>query len=188
MRSRRLILIGFFLLEGLLAPLAWSSPYGIFIKSAEFITSGELKTLSADIDYRFTPSAITALEEGIPLTLLITLKVTDPDRLWFQQPLIEDQRRIQLRYQPLAKSFQIADLGSGAVQNFASFAAVLDTLSRLRGWKFVGQYVLEKEKSYDAILRFKLEIESLPLPLRLVAYLSPEWHLETEPYQWRVEP
>jgi hypothetical protein len=52
----------------------------------------------------------------------------------------------------------------------------------------VGQYVLKKEKSYDAILRFKLDIESLPLPLRLVAYLSPEWYLETEPYQWRVEP
>jgi hypothetical protein len=188
MRSKRLILLWLILLHGVLAPRAWSSPYGIFITSAAVMDAGDIKTLSADIDYRFNPSAINALEEGIPLTLLISLKIRDPERLWFQQPIVEDQRHIQLRYQPLAKSFQVADLGSGAVQNFASLATVLDTLSRLRGWKFMGQYALEKNKTYEAMLRFKLDIESLPLPLRLVAYLSPEWHLESEPYQWRVEP
>ena len=162
MRSKRLILLWLILLHGVLAPRAWSSPYGIFITSAAVMDAGDIKTLSADIDYRFNPSAINALEEGIPLTLLISLKIRDPQRLWFQQPIVEDQRHIQLRYQPLAKSFQVADLGSGAVQNFASLATVLDTLSRLRGWKFMGQYALEKNKTYEAMLRFKLDMVRSP--------------------------
>ena len=37
---------------------------------------------------------------------------------------------------------------------------------------------------YRAGLSVRLDIESLPLPLRPVAYVTPAWYLESPVYKW----
>jgi hypothetical protein len=162
--------------------------HGIFIKEAHLTLHDGEAVVSADVEYNFDPAALEALENGVPLTLLIELTLQRERPYWFDETLIEAQRKIQIRYHPLAKSYQIADQSSGALQNFASFAVVKDTLSRIRGWRISGADFLEKNQVYEARLSLKLDIESLPLPLRAVAYLSPAWHHSSPVLSWRVKP
>jgi hypothetical protein len=162
--------------------------YGIFIREANLTKRDGQTFLSADVDYRFTPAAIDALEHGIALTLVLRLTVHRERAYWFDENVITERRNIELRYHPLAKSFQIADLDSGAVQSFASFAAVTDTLSRIRGWPIQNVESLDSHQSYLARLELTLDIESLPLPLRAEAYVSPSWRLAHPLLEWRLTP
>ena len=162
--------------------------YGIFIREARLDKRGDLTFLSADVDYRFSPAAIDALEHGIALTLILELTVSRERAYWFDETVITERRNIELRYHPLAKSFQIADLDSGAVQSFASFSAVTDTLSRIRGWPIQNAESLDSHQTYLARLELTLDVESLPLPLRAEAYIDPNWRLSHPPLEWRLTP
>lgn len=180
-------LAGFILLSWL-ALVAQAVEHGIIIQAANLTTHNGEAVVSADVDYNFNPTALEALENGVPLTLLIDLAIRRERPYWFDETLIEAQRKIQIRYHPLAKSYQIADLSSGAVQNFTHFAAVKDTLSRIRGWRLENADRLEKGQAYQVELSLRLDIESLPLPLRAVAYLSPAWRHASPVLSWRVKP
>jgi hypothetical protein len=161
---------------------------GIFIQDAQLIWRSDQPTLSADIQYRLGQELISALEGGIPLTLSITLKLRENRPWWPDATLISELRRIELRYQPLTKVFQIADLESGATQSFATLATVMDTLSRVRGWRLQSAPVLDPQKNYTGSLKMALEVESLPLPLRIQAHISSDWRLKTPNYSWPVKP
>ncbi|MEY4685596.1 MAG: hypothetical protein RLZ25_2055 [Pseudomonadota bacterium] len=157
---------------------------GIFIQRAQLDIKENRQVVTADIEYRFPPVALRALDEGIPLTFRVRLRI-DRIRSWgWPDNLIQDERTIQLRYQPLAKSFQVSDLGSGAALHYTSLASVLDTLSHLRGWSIPSLPPADENERREASLSFEFDVESLPLPLRLVAYLSPDWTMETPPYRW----
>ena len=163
-----------------------ASEAGIFIQRAQLDIKDNLQIVTADIEYRFPPVALRALDEGIPLTFLVKLRI-DRLRSWgWPENLVQDERMIQLRYQPLAKSFQVSDLRSGAVLHYASLTSVLDTLSHLRGWSIPVLPPFDEDEQREATLSFDFDVESLPLPLRLVAYLSPDWTMDTPPYRWPI--
>ena len=174
------------LLLGAMAP-AMAKEAGIFIQRAQLDAKDGHEVVTADIEYRFPTVALQALDEGIPLTFRIKLQI-DRIRLWgWTQSVTQVERRIQLRYQPLAKSFQVSDLGSGAVLHYASLASLLDTLSHLRGWSIPQLPRYEESEEREATLSFEFDVESLPLPLRLLAYLSPDWNMEAPPYRWPLD-
>ncbi|MBS1173864.1 MAG: hypothetical protein H6R12_2694 [Proteobacteria bacterium] len=47
---------------------------------------------------------------------------------------------------------------------------------------------LDADQTYRVEMRVALDIESLPLPLRPRAYLSPDWNLSSEWSRWRLRP
>jgi len=160
---------------------------GIFIQRAQLDDMEHRPVVTADIEYRFPDVALRALDEGIPLTFRVKLRI-DRIKPWgWTEVLVKDERTIQLRYEPLAKSFQVSDLGSGAALHYASLSSVLDTLSHLRGWSIPKPPALVENERREATLSFVFDVESLPLPLRLVAYLSPDWNMETPPYRWLLD-
>jgi len=183
----RLRMAGLLLLLGLALALP-AEDYGIVIREAKVTAHEQDLIVSADVEYAFNPAALEALENGVPLTLLVEFTLERERALWFNETILEERRSIQIRYHPLAKSYQVADLSSGAIQSFASLSAVKDTLSRIRGWRLTQSWRLDKTLPYLATLRLKLDIEALPLPLRAVAYLPPQWRFASPTLSWRVEP
>lgn len=179
-------LLALAMLVGFSAQGRTSDP-GIFIQRAQIHTRENQQVVTADIEYRFPPVALQALDEGIPLTFRVKLRIERIKSWGWTEVLAQDERTIQLRYEPLAKSFQVSDLGSGAALHYSSLATALDTLSHLRGWSISPLPLSDDNEQREASLRFEFDVESLPLPLRLVAYLSPDWTMETPPYRWPLD-
>lgn len=160
--------------------------YGFAVERAELVPVDGTYVLNADVDYRFSPTAIDALEHGVPLTLVVRFKVKRHRDYWLDETVFSESRRIHLRYHPLAKSFQLLYEISGTPQNFASLSALLDTLGEIRNWRVMPVVALQQDEEYTANLAVSLDIEALPLPLRPVAYVSPSWYLGSPWFQWPV--
>lgn len=163
--------------------LGSSTLNGIVIEKGQLEKRGGKTLVSAEIEYHFPNVAMNALETGIPLAFKLRFELSRHLPLGIRWRILREERNIQLRYLPLAKSYQVTDLGSGAVQSFGSLKSVLETLTHLRGWEIDIDKV-ETKGPVEASLVFRFDIEALPLPLRIQAYIAPEWHMTNGPYRW----
>ena len=164
-----------------------ASDYGFEVRRAalEHGESGYL--LNADIDFRFSPTAVEALQHGVPISVVLHFQLRRQRDHWPDQLLTSKLRRLEIRYHPLARTYRIHSgaPAKNSSQSFAGLPALLETLGAQRNWRVMEAGQLRADERYEAVLWATLDIEALPLPLRPVAYFSPEWYLGSPRFPWR---
>jgi len=143
--------------------------------------------LNAQIDYRLSPKALEALSNGVPLTLEVRVLVEKVwSSFWERRPLAR-VLRYQIRYHALTGLYRVVDLQSGEDAHFVTREAALNALGELNRLPLVKQQQLIPGVAYHVRLRADLDIDSLPLPLRPLAYLSKGWKLTSGWTQWPLK-
>jgi hypothetical protein len=158
--------------------------YGFRVMRAELVPLDDQYVLNADIDYRFSDPAIDALKNGVPLTLVLRVKIYRDSAFWWSRAEVNERREFRVRYHSLTKLFQLVQEESGALHNFVSFNALLEYMGAIRGLPVVPAERIHHGERYRARVAVDLDIESLPLPLRPVAYVTPAWYLSSPWYRW----
>lgn len=164
--------------------------------SAEFVVRSvatELKEnvylLNAQVDYTFSEEAQRALQSGIPLILLMDIEVEElRGWWWWNDEVARLQQGYLLIYHALTRKYIINNLNSGAQQNHKSFAAAIQSLGKIEALPLIDKGLIEEDERYQINLRVYLDIESLPPPMRPLAWLSAEWHLSSDWYSWPLQP
>ena len=160
--------------------------YGFNIQRAELLRdeSGKEYVLDADIDYRFSEPAIDALRNGVSLGLVLRIMIKQESGWWWEGALLDEKISYRICYHSLSKLYQIIYENDDLPRNFVSFNAMLETMGSIRGLPVLPSIHLLQGERYRASLTVDLDIESLPLPLRPVAYVTPAWHLSSQQYKW----
>jgi len=142
--------------------------------------------LNMDADYHFSPAAKQAIQSSIPLywNLKIQLK---KERYLQDKTVLSVTYRYRIRYHALLNSYSVKNETTNSIKKYASLMAALDSLSRLRELQIVAVSALDKNKRYYAAIKLELDKESLPPPLRPVAYLSSEWDLSSDWTLWPLD-
>lgn len=143
--------------------------------------------LDANIDFRFSSTALEALDSGVPLTVEVEIEVLRPREWIWDETILTRDYRFQIRYHTLAQLFQVINLENGYQRNFGSRRAAIRALGSLRSFRVANIQRLHYPGIYLARLRASLDIEALPLPLRPIAYASPSWHMGSDWYEWQPE-
>ncbi len=145
-------------------------------------------TLDALIDYRFSPEALEALANGVPLTILMQFQVRQADAWIWDSSVTELELRYAIRHKPLSETYEVYRLPGTAGRTFVTREAAIAALGEIKGLELVDQNRLEPGKAYEVHLKVSLEIEALPLPLRPTAYLSGAWKLASAWTKWPLKP
>jgi hypothetical protein len=174
-----LLLLGWFM-----AGQAAAEADGFRVLRAELIQRDASWELNADLDYRFSDAVIDALRNGVSLTLELRLQVLR-ERAWlWNETVLDARRRVTVRYHSLTKLYQLTVENTDTPSNFASLGALLENLGTVRALKMAPADRLPTGARYRAKMAVKLDIESLPLPLRPIAYLTPAWRLSSPWFRW----
>lgn len=139
--------------------------------------------VEASIEYAFSDKALEALQSGVPLTLEVHLQLRRKGAWLWTSDLVDKRLRYQIRYQALAEVYQVLNLQSQQKQSFATREVAMNALGTLSNIELVIPDQLAVGVDYNLAMRARLDIESLPLPLRPMAYLSAAWNLTSE---WKV--
>lgn len=148
--------------------------------------------LDADIRFVFSDETLEAIENGIPVTIVIDMEVLRErglvwDNLWWDKEVAHIEAMFRIETRPLSKTYLVRNLNSGETQVFGSFDDLVVGLGRIRDFPLLDAHLIDDDGSYYLRLRALLDIESLPSPMRPWAYLSSLWRLESDWYEWPIE-
>ena len=161
--------------------LAQQQPGALAIRSARFAGAADAPVLELGLDCRLSGPMQDALDHGIPLTLKVRV---DVERWRFLPSTASSEQRIELRYFPLSRRYQLRDLDAPAdVRSFATPGYLLAGLNSLRLPLPTTFATLPR----DASVRVEAGLETATLPgaLRLPALFEPAWQLSATEYTWQ---
>ena len=142
--------------------------------------------LDADVNYELSTAALDALKNSVPLTLVLHVQVRQ-QRDWLWDETVADlQQRFRVEYHALARQYVVTNLNNGVLNSFPTQYAALSYIGRVRDFPLLDRSLLKTNIHYYGRLRAEIDVESLPAPLRPVAYLSSGWYLNSEWYPWSL--
>lgn len=160
---------------------------GIHVREAHSWLVDDVYQLRARIDYVLSTPVSDALTNGLPLVIELQVQVVhDYFGIW-DQPVASLTQQYQLQYHALSRQYLLRNLNSTAQRSYPTEQAALDALGDIDALPMLDRRLLADGVHYDGKVRARLDIESLPTPLRLVAYFDADWHLASEWYRWPVQ-
>lgn len=152
-------------------------PGALAVRDARISTVAGNATLELGLDCRLSGPMRDALDHGIPLTLQIDVSAGR----WPTEKA-SAQRRIELRYFPLSRRYQLRELDSGDVRSFVAPAYLVAALGALR---------IDLPAPFAALpaatplqVSARLDPAALPGALRLPALFEPAWRLAAADHAW----
>lgn len=156
------------------------------VRSVETVLKDKVYLLNARINYKFSAEALKALESGVPLLILMDVEV-EQVRWWWNKEVATLEQGYLLLYHALTEKYIVNNLNSGAQNNYATLYAALAALGYLENFPILDANLLSADKRYIVRLRVHLDIESLPAPMRPLAYISSQWQLASDWYTWPLQ-
>lgn len=157
---------------------------GFNILTADTKLKEHVYLLEANLDLEFSDDALDALRSGVPLIVLINIEVLKDRNWWLDKTIAELEQGYLLLYHALSEKYIIHNLNSGAQQNFSGLNTAIQFLSNLQDFPLIDKNLLDQDDNYYVRLRTYLDIESLPAPMRPIAYISSQWQLESDWFSW----
>ena len=131
---------------------------------------------------------LDALDAGVPITIVFEGRVAKQRPYVWDKVVSERSWVYQLRYHSLTQRHVITDLLTGERHSYRARHAALIALGQVHALPLIESEQLEPDANYVARLQVGIDIEALPAPLRLPAYLSNQWDLESDWYEWPLVP
>lgn len=143
---------------------------------------------AAEFDIEFSGAMVEALESGVKLTIDIDLEIVRPVRFWLDDVVTHIRHSYAIELHALAGRFVVTDEARAQQWTFQSLAEVIEFLKNPPAMPFAEAKLVSSGEPYAGRLRARLDVESLPAPLRPVAYLSPAWWMSSEWLEWPIAP
>ena len=174
------------LVFALLPAKSSADDYGITVTKAEAVISGDHYAVSADIDFKLSNRAVEALKNGVPLFWTYHFILYEQRNYLWNKALEEKNIRYRIQYHALLNLYRVRNETSGTVSNSYSLEAALGQLSSIREMPLVEKNKISPEEDYLAGVKVSFDRDALPLPLRPVAYVNPQWYLSSDWYTWTL--
>ncbi len=145
---------------------------------------GDIYRLDANLELKLTPQALTALNNGVTLTVILDIEVYTPSRYLWDSVLASLEQRYEIQYHTLADQYLLRNINSGSQFVYSTLDATLTALGKIEKLPILDAHLLQPQKYYKVRARSRLDLSSLPAPIQLRAYISSEWWLNSGWYSW----
>ena len=152
------------------------------IRNVALVLADDTYVLNADIVAELTPLLADVVARGVSLYFVTEFELAAPRWYWLDEEIVTKSLTYRLSYQSLTRQYRLT---SGALhQNFGSLDEALRTMLRIRNWGVAERNALRVGRSYNAALRFRLDVGELPKPLQVSAFGRKDWNLSSDWYRW----
>ncbi|TPW09795.1 MAG: hypothetical protein FD130_2401 [Halothiobacillaceae bacterium] len=142
--------------------------------------------INAQIRYTLTPQVEEALQKGVTLVVVVDIEI-DRQRPYFLNAKVASlEQRYELRYHALSGLYLLTNANSGVLNSFTTLTTALEVLGRVVDLPVLDHQLIDPKEHYTGAMRARLDIDALPTPLRLLAYVTPGWRLSSEWFVWKL--
>ncbi len=160
----------------------------ITVKKVTSTVINDIYVVNAKLNYKLGEKTIEALENGIPLTFYIEVEFEQLRKLIWNKELIRHNHYMQLEHHPLSDQYVLTNLTTSDQLSFNSLNDALVKLGKISKLAITETKNITIDTALVGRFRTGLDIESLPPPMRLQAWLSSEWRTSSGWYEWEIKP
>lgn len=160
---------------------------GVFdVVSARTDKDEDTYLLNTKLVINLSSGALKALNNGVPLVIEFHIQVLETHKWLWDTVITEIRKKRQISYHALSRTYIIRDIDTSRQQNFRNLDDALLMAGVLEDLPVFDARILGDKKNYAMRVRGSLDIESLPTPLRLLAYVSSGWDTNSEWHKWQL--
>ncbi len=156
------------------------------VRSAGSRLADGVYVVTARLDYRLSDEALEALDSGLALTIQLQIELFRQRRFRPDSQIARLNQDYELSYQPLSERYLVRNLNSGEQKSYATLFSALNDMGRIVELPVIDAALLEPNARYEIRLRAVLDQNTLPGPLRLIAFWSEGFRLESDWYRWTL--
>ncbi|MFP4154107.1 MAG: DUF4390 domain-containing protein [Halothiobacillaceae bacterium] len=142
--------------------------------------------LFADVDFSLSLSEAhrEALRNGVILSISLRTDLLQPRQLLWPRTLAGAERLFRIEYHALSETYLVHDESERETWAFANLRNALETIGRVRAWPVAEVAMLPPREPLEGRTRVFLQVNRLPLPIRLKALTHEDWQLESPWFLW----
>lgn len=148
-----------------------------------FIEDGQIY-LTQDYDIHLADEPLNALRSGIVLYFIFETELAEDDG-WFATSHTLQRERV-LRYDHISRQFILEDPITLIQQSFSSPEAALETLGSIEHMSIANVDLFAPESKPILTNSLRLNVDKLPVSLRLSTLFDNDWSLKSE--SWQCQP
>ena len=144
--------------------------------------------LNAVFDIRLPHYIKSAVDQGFDLPLFMEIEGYRQRSMWFDEKVVYIKQQYLLRYHTLLDAVSILDRNAGNRLYYDSLDEAIARLSVLIDYPALDNNSLQHGKSYNARIRFGIDSNELPLPLKSSSLWKNDWDLKSDWVEWELNP
>lgn len=148
----------------------------------------DIYVVNANLTYELGDSTKEALDNGIPLIFYIEVEFEQSRDFMWNKQLLRHYHEMQLEHHPLSEQYVLTNLATSDQFSFNSLNDALFKLGQISKLPVAETKQIETSNMILGRIRSGIDIESLPAPMRLEAWLSSEWRISSDWVEWEIKP
>ncbi len=148
--------------------------------------NGAVYMMDVRVFYGLSKTVSDALDSGVPITFALQIEINRQRRWIWDETVATLTQRFRIQYHALTRKYIVINLNSNAHTSYPTRELAISAISNLRHLPLIDTKLIDRGQAYYGRLRSRLVVSDLPSSLRLWAYLSSEWRLKSEWYQWEL--
>ena len=157
------------------------------VRHAGFSFEQTLLQLDLVVDSRIPDYILLAIDQGFAVPMMFEVEIRSPRAYWFDPRVVSLKQQYLLQYLPMLDSFVVLDVNSSQRSYFDDRDAAVEFIEVVYNYPMLDINNLAPGREYYARVRFGIDSDELPLPLKSSSLWDNDWDLKSEWYEWEVE-
>ena len=157
------------------------------VRSAEFTLDQSLMLLDLAIDSNIPDYISIAIEQGFSVPIMFEVEIRGHKRYWFDDRVVSLKQQYLLHHQPMLDSYVVFDVNNSERRYFDDRHEALRFIEVVYSYPLLNINNLAHDRDFYARVRFGIDTDELPLPLKSSSLWDNDWDLKSDWYEWEVE-
>lgn len=157
------------------------------VTHAEFTLDQSLLMLDLVVDSEIPEYIEIAIEQGFSVPIMFEVEIRANKRYWFDDRIVSLKQQYQLHHQPMLDSYVVFDVNNSERFYFSKREAAVQYIEVVYNYPMLNINNLAPDRDYYARVRYGIDADELPLPLKSSSLWDNDWDLKSVWYEWPIQ-
>ena len=157
------------------------------VQRAEFNLDQSLMLLDLVVESEIPDYISIALDQGFSVPIMFEVEILAIKHYWFDDRVVSLKQQYRLHYQPMLNSYVVFDVNNSERLYFDNRHAAVRFIEVVYNYPMLNIRNLTPGREYYARVRFGIDSDELPLPLKSSSLWDNDWDLRSDWYEWDIQ-
>ncbi len=177
---------GLALMFVMVMPLLAQDGEPFVVRYADLTLDDDLLMLNLTVDSDMPNYISIAIDQGFAVPIMFQIEIRSERRFWFDDKMVALKQQYLLHHQPMLDSFVVFDANTSERHYFVNRKAAVSFIEVVYNYPMLDINNLAADGNYYARVRFGIDTDELPLPLKSSSLWDNDWDLQSDWYELEV--